>query len=101
MRATRSERTLIGDALPHTPPPSHCSALSTRPPGAWYPATGALTADGASLVLEATAAPGDVHATGAASGWSLWPITLLYARVGDASDAGAIMLPAFPWNISI
>lgn len=66
--------------------------------GAWYPATGTLTPDATQLVLTAAPAPGGpapppgavLNAT--ASGWSLWPITLLYSSRG---------VPAFPWRLGV
>jgi hypothetical protein len=63
--------------------------------GAWYAATAALAAGGQALVLEAAQARGEAGAAAAASGWSLWPLTLLYS---DAADGG---LPAFPFNASL
>lgn len=61
--------------------------------GTWYPASGAPTADGGALVLEVgAAAEKEARVVATASGWSLWPITLLY---GDG------MMPAFPWNASV
>jgi hypothetical protein len=61
--------------------------------GAWYAATGALSADGGALVLEVGAAAAkEARAVATSSGWSLWPITLLY---------GGGMMPAFPWNVSV
>ena len=56
--------------------------------GEWRAATGALSPDAAHLVLSAPA-PVGVTATAVASGWTLWPITLLYG-VND--------LPIFPFN---
>jgi len=58
--------------------------------GAWYNASAALTAGGD--VLLTADAPGETRAIAAASGWSLWPITLLYDSNG---------LPAFPFNMSV
>ena len=61
--------------------------------GAWYAATAEVAAGGLALVLQAAQAQGEAGAAAAASGWSLWPITLLYSQ-GD-------MLPAFPFNTSL
>ena len=55
----------------------------------WFPATASITADN-KLLLESTAGAGDTRAIASASGWSLWPISLLYSLDG--------MLPVFPWN---
>jgi len=61
--------------------------------GKWYPAQATVTSDGSELVLEVgSAANGETRAMATASGWSLWPITLLYSMDG--------MMPAFPWNAS-
>jgi hypothetical protein len=61
--------------------------------GAWYPADAALAAGETALVLTAAGGAGaGLAPTATASGWSLWPITLLYSAAG---------LPAFPWNASI
>lgn len=59
--------------------------------GVWRDATGALTADGARLVLSA-AAPAGVTAVAVASGWSLWPISLLYGSNG---------VVAYPFNSTV
>jgi sialate O-acetylesterase len=61
--------------------------------GAWYAATAEVAAGGLALVLQAAQAQGEAGAAAAASGWSLWPITLLYSQ-GD-------MLPAFPFNATV
>jgi hypothetical protein len=60
----------------------------------WYAAVAALGAAPRTLVLTASAAdvPAGLTATATASGWSLWPITLLYSSGG---------LPAWPWNASV
>ena len=60
----------------------------------WYNATATLGASQRTLVLTASdpGVPAGLTATATASGWSLWPITLLYSSAG---------LPAFPWNVSI
>jgi len=61
--------------------------------GTWYPAAGALAPGGAALVLEVgSEAAKEARAVATASGWSMWPLTLLY---GDG------MMPAFPWNASV
>lgn len=61
--------------------------------GAWYPADATLTPDATGVVLTAAAAPpagATLNAT--ASGWSLWPITLLYNSRG---------VPVFPWRLGV
>jgi hypothetical protein len=63
--------------------------------GAWYAAQATVSKDGSGLVLEVagSAARNETRAVATASGWSLWPITLLYSNEG--------MIPAFPWNASV
>lgn len=62
--------------------------------GVWYNASAALGASQRTLILTAADAgvPAGLTATATASGWSLWPITLLYSGAG---------LPAWPWNATI
>lgn len=61
--------------------------------GTWYAAGAATsTASPSSVILTAPAAPAGLTAIATASGWSLWPITLLYSAGG---------LPAFPWNATL
>lgn len=59
--------------------------------GTWRPATGVLSGDSQQLVLSAPA-PAGVTAVAVSSGWSLWPITLLYGTNG---------LPVFPFNATV
>ena len=65
-------------------------ALLQGSDGVWRPANGSLTADGTGLVL--TAGQAGAPATATASGWSVWPILLLYSGEGQV---------AFPWNATI
>jgi sialate O-acetylesterase len=60
--------------------------------GAWYAATATLSADATRVVLTAAAAPSGAALNASASGWSLWPITLLYNSRG---------VPAFPWRVGV
>ena len=72
-----------------------CAGFALRgSDGRWYAASAALGDSQRTLVLTASEAgvPAGLTATGTASGWSLWPITLLYSGAG---------LPAWPWNASI
>ena len=63
--------------------------------GAWYPAQATVGGGGGELVLQvpSSVAKGETRAVATASGWSLWPITLLYSSEG--------MMPAYPWNASV
>jgi hypothetical protein len=61
--------------------------------GTWWPATAALSADGSALVLTATGAPAGAAANATSSGWSLWPISLLYGARGNVA--------AYPWRRAI
>ena len=76
-----------------------CEAFSIQgSDGTWFPAVPSLVqrqtgAPGAALVLTAASGKGSgLSPIATASGWSLWPITLLYSAAG---------LPAFPWNETI
>lgn len=62
--------------------------------GLWYPANATVLppAASATLLLTAQGAPAGLTASATASGWSLWPITLLYSTGG---------LPVFPWNSTL
>jgi hypothetical protein len=59
--------------------------------GAWRAASGVLSGDSQSLILSAPA-PAGVTAVAVSSGWSLWPITLLYGSNG---------IPVFPFNATV
>jgi sialate O-acetylesterase len=70
-----------------------CSSFALRgSDGVWYAATATLDQSSRTLLLLAAGAGDKLTATATASGWSLWPISLLYSSAG---------LPAWPWNASI
>ena len=72
--------------------PTLCSGFQLQGgSGVWYPAVGSLAAGGQALVLQAAGAVNETAVAATASGWSLWPITLLYSNG----------LPAFPWNATV
>jgi hypothetical protein len=70
--------------------PALCAGFSVLgSDGVWRSASASVAAAGDALVLQAEGAPAGVVAAGVASGWAMWPITLLYGSNG---------LPAFPFN---
>ena len=74
----------------------HGFELQDGATGTWWPAEASLNADGSALVLTAAAgggAPPGAAANATSSGWSLWPISLLYGKEGNVA--------AFPWRRAI
>ena len=75
---------------PPTVSQSECGGFFIRASnGVWYPANAALGPSRSVILMAFGDVPAGLAADGTASGWALWPITLLYSAAG---------LPAFPWN---
>lgn len=81
------------DCRVRSPAPLPLASSLQGSDGVWYNASAVVAVSPpSSIVLSAPEAPKGLSAVATASGWSLWPITLLYSAGG---------LPAFPWNETV